>query len=92
VRTMYKETCSFIVPETKTNIGTKQVAKAILALDVPFTEQIAKAIDIGARYSATARANREAVAAGDIATLIGTPEKYHSHANNYYAVILTRYF
>ncbi|KAF8427050.1 hypothetical protein EV426DRAFT_707312 [Tirmania nivea] len=74
VRTLYEETCSFIIPKAEPKAGTKKVAKAILALDVPFPEQIARAVDIGAKYSATARAIRKAVAADDIAAFIGTPE------------------
>jgi len=74
-RFKYEETTSFVVPETKPKAGTKKVAKDILALDVPFTDQIARAIDIGAKFAATARAKRMGIAADDLAALVGPPEQ-----------------
>ncbi|KAF8453232.1 hypothetical protein BGX38DRAFT_422764 [Terfezia claveryi] len=75
VRTLWEETCSFIIPESK----EPKKAQSMSPLDVPSTDQIARAVDIGAIYSATARAKRTGVAADDIAALIGARE----HANEW---------
>lgn len=78
VRSTYYEMTQFNPPKS-TVVDPTGVTKAIMAMDTSFSEQLAKAIDIGERYSAAARAKRGNFGGYETSSFARSPRGYDSY-------------